>query len=341
MLSTIKPNKLLRTHALYKSYQTGKPVLRNLNTQIEKGKIIAILGESGSGKSTLLKCLGGQILPDSGGVFLNNKPVKHVGNLLVAGHPDIKMVNQNFDLSPSISIEKNIKRALLGFEDVYKEKRLAQLLSIMNLTYFSQRQPKELSGGQQQRVALAVALASEPEIILMDEPFSQVDFMLKEKLKEDIFHALKESNQTAVFVTHDPNDASACADEVWIIKDGKIIETGDSQTIFNRPRLKYTAQILGYRNILLINSELKKIMPSSLNKFNELLFKNESFQILKNGLYSAQIISKTRFQESYIIKIDFFGLKNIFIQTLASFLPEKNDYISFDINWDFVNGLET
>lgn len=207
------------------SFSYANSVTRAVNCisfTVDKGEVISILGRSGSGKSTILRLIAGLEMPDAGSFTLNGRKIMDARTFIQPEKRGIGMVFQDYALFPHMSVEENILFGLSKMSRKEKQKRVNEVLELVELEGFEKRYPHQLSGGQQQRVALARAIAPEPELILLDEPFSNLDTDLQVKIREDLRRILKKANTTAVFVTHNINDAHALADRIVKIKDGKI-----------------------------------------------------------------------------------------------------------------------
>ncbi len=222
-----------------------KPVLKNISFELKKGKILGLLGRTGVGKSTLLRIIKGLVDPAKGEVFFKGEKVFGPKNRLVPGHPGIELVHQDFQLFEKINIYDNIKHLLIKYDVKYQEKRTAEILKICHLTKFKNRFPRELSGGQQQQIAIARALAIEPELILLDEPFSHLDNISKREVKEVVLNIKKELNTSFIFVTHDHHEALALSDELIVIDKGKIVQHGKTKSVFAKPANDTVAGLLG------------------------------------------------------------------------------------------------
>ena len=173
----------LRT--LTKSYDSHV-ALQEFNLELAKGEFVSIIGESGSGKSTLLRIAAGLLTQTGGEVLLDGKKIENPEQKLVPGYDEIKLIHQDYQLFPNTSVEENITRPLLNYEENYRNQRVGHLLDRLGLTPYKDRLPRQLSGGQQQKVAIAQALAVEPEVLLLDEPFSHLDAIQKRKLIYDL-----------------------------------------------------------------------------------------------------------------------------------------------------------
>lgn len=240
------------------------PNLNSISFSLTKGKNLALIGESGCGKSTLLKLIYGLYDLDEGQIFWNDIEVLGPKFHLIPGMPFMKYLAQDFDLMPFITVAENVGKHLSNFYPEAKKARIAELLEIVEMTDYANVKAKFLSGGQMQRVALARVLALEPEVLLLDEPFSHIDNFRKNSLRRKLFGYLKEKEITCIVATHDSTDVLAFADEVAIIKDGEIIESGIPKFIYDNPRDKYVASLFGDVNEVEINGELKFVYPHQL-----------------------------------------------------------------------------
>ncbi|MDN7242318.1 ABC transporter ATP-binding protein [Planococcus sp. N028] len=189
---------------------------------IEKGEVISILGKSGSGKSTLLRLLAGLEKPAKGSLKIEDKVLFDDKTFLQPEKRGIGMVFQDYALFPHLTVADNILFGLFRLKKAEKKRRLQEVLELVELEGYAKRYPHQLSGGQQQRIAIARAIAPNPSLILLDEPFSNLDAELQEKIRKDLRDILKKANITSVFVTHDEKDAYVLADRIVKIQDGCI-----------------------------------------------------------------------------------------------------------------------
>ena len=234
----------------YQQIQTSG--IKNISFSIKKGDIVAIIGESGSGKSTLLKCIYGLLKPDSGEVLLNNKKVKGPDEQLIPGNAEMKMVTQDFSLNIYAKVYDNIASMLSNTDVAGKQAKTLEMMEKLHIMPLKDKKITELSGGEQQRVAIAKALVSNTKILLLDEPFSQVDSLLKNQLRADIKRLAKETGLTIILVSHDPTDGLFLSDQLLILKDGELLQDDQPEKIYQNPSNLYTAQILG--NAVILNS---------------------------------------------------------------------------------------
>ncbi|MCP8615863.1 ABC transporter ATP-binding protein [Salirhabdus salicampi] len=201
--------------------------IEHFNLLIERGEILSILGSSGSGKSTVLRLIAGLEIPSQGTIKINGEVMASKDHFIEPEKRGIGMVFQDYALFPHMTVGKNITYGLKKWSRLQKKERLQEMLSLVNLTNYTYRYPYELSGGQQQRVALARALAPNPSLLLLDEPFSNLDADLQNKIREELRDILKKTGITTIFVTHDQNDARILADKMVLLNQGKIEKYGN------------------------------------------------------------------------------------------------------------------
>ena len=242
----------------------NQPNLHSISFGLTKGKNLALIGESGCGKSTLLKLLYGLYDLEEGHIFWNETEVLGPKFHLIPGMPFMKYLAQDFDLMPFITVAENVGKYLSNFFPEEKQSRIAELLGIVEMTQYADVKAKLLSGGQMQRVALARVLALEPEVLLLDEPFSHIDNFRKNSLRRKLFAYLKEQNITCIVATHDSTDVLAFADEVAIMREGKIIESGIPKFIYENPKDNYVASLFGDVNEIEISGKLQFVYPHQL-----------------------------------------------------------------------------
>lgn len=224
--------------------------IHDIDFSLEKGKSLAIIGESGCGKSTLLKLIYGLYDLDKGQIFWNDVEVLGPKYHLIPGMDFMKYLAQDFDLMPFITVAENVGKYLSNIYKDKKDERIAELLEVVEMSEFANIKAKYLSGGQMQRVAIARVLALEPEVLLLDEPFSHIDNFRKNALRRRLFNYFKEKEITTLIATHDSTDVLSFADEVLIMQDGKIIESGTPKVIYNNPKSNYIASLFGDVNEL-------------------------------------------------------------------------------------------
>jgi len=240
-------NLLIRTRSVSKFYYEEQ-VLSDFNLDVWKGSITGILGSSGSGKTTALRLIAGFDRPDAGIIEMKNEVIVSDEVWLPPERRNIGMVFQDYALFPHLTVEKNIAFGL-GKNDL-EQGRLKEVIDMCNLSSLINKFPQELSGGQQQRVALARALAPNPEVILLDEPFTSLDAQMARVLRDEVVELLKNTETTAIIVTHDQEEALSVCDVVSVLEKGKIIQSSTPQEIYLNPVSKTVANSVGDPNIL-------------------------------------------------------------------------------------------
>ena len=282
---------------------------------LQKGKNLAIIGESGCGKSTLLKLIYGLYDLDKGQIFWNDIEVLGPKFNLIPGMEFIKYLAQDFDLMPYISVAENVGKYLSNIYPEKKQERINELLEIVEMTAFSSVKVKFLSGGQMQRVAIARVLALEPEVLLLDEPFSHIDNFKKNSLRRKLFSYLKEKQITTIIATHDSTDVLSFSDEVLVLKDGEIIEKGTPNFIYNNPKSRYVASLFGDVNLMSINGKEKLVYPNQL----QVVSTSDFGGIVKNSYY---------FGKYYLIEIQH-NNDVLYLENIENF--ENGQYVFFTL----------
>lgn len=226
----------------------------NVSFEIEERKITAIIGESGSGKSTLLKLIYGLLEPNDGEVRYKGWLVPTRKDKLIPGHDAMKMVSQGFDdLNLYAKVWDNIASQLPNTNLEYKKTRTEETLKKLRIDHLAQQRVADLSGGERQRVAIARALINDPEVLLMDEPFNQVDAAFRDGLQHDIKQIVLDTGLTVILVSHDPAEVLAMADALIVMRNGKIVDAGNPKELYYNPKHPYTALLLAKSNILTPN----------------------------------------------------------------------------------------
>ena len=217
---------------------------------MQEGEILGLVGKSGSGKTTLLKCIYGLEDLQSGEVYLNHEKVLGPAFNLIPGHEDMKLVSQEFYVLDNHTVEENIFDKLIGYTNEAKQKRASKILKLLELDYLKNTRAKHLSSGQKQRVAIARALAVIPKVLLLDEPFSNLDKLLTEKLFSFVIKEVKKHNTSVILITHLAEEALKYADTIAIVDDGRIIQTGEKWQVYYKPKNSRLAGLLGDFNTI-------------------------------------------------------------------------------------------
>lgn len=299
------------------SYGDRNPVMavRDVSFAIEEAQITAIIGASGSGKSTLLKLIYGLEEPDKGEVRFRGVLVPTRKTKLIPGHEAMKLVSQDFDnLNLYAKVWDNIASQLSNTNIKRKEELTIKILKSLRVSHLAEQRVADLSGGEKQRVAIARALINEPQVLLMDEPFNQVDAAFRDELQRDIKKIVADTGLTVVLVSHDPAEVLAMADKLIIMKDGGIEASGIPEALYNEPSSIYTARLLAKSNPLsaeqadtigirtqkniLIHREWLHIRQSKEGRFS-------IKDILYRGFYKEICVASPAFELYIIVDLNF------------------------------------
>ena len=232
----------IRCRGLTKSFGNVVAV-DDFDLDVSTGSLVGLLGPSGCGKTTLLRLIAGFEVPDSGRIEIGSQTVVDRSIFVPPERRRVGMVFQDYALFPHMNVARNISYGLS--DDAKRGRRVTEVIDLVGLGGLDYRYPHELSGGQQQRVALARALAPQPEVILLDEPFSNLDAALRDRVRREMRAILSETETTAVFVTHDQEEALAMSDTVAVMKEGKIIESGTPHDLYLHPTDRWVAEFVG------------------------------------------------------------------------------------------------
>lgn len=288
---------MLQVEHLSYSYN-DQEVVKNVSFKLEAGKAYALIGASGSGKSTLLKLVYGLLDAEKGTVFWNERQVLGPKNHLVPGMDFMKYLAQDFDLMPYVSAAENVGRFLSNFYLKEKAVRIAELLELVDLTAFADVKARFLSGGQMQRIALARVLALAPEVLLLDEPFSHIDSHQKSRLARHLFRYCKSRGITVLFTSHTPEEALMYAEEVLVLKEGRLIVQDTPQHIYELPTDEYTARLTGEVNVLPVrylgvaNDEVLFLRPHQLEVSQEGLLVEVVHSYFTGRVYLIEAVFK-------------------------------------------------
>ena len=293
-----------------------EPILKDISFKIEKGQNVSVIGESGCGKSTLLKLIYG-LLHTDGKIFWDEKELLGPNFNLVPGEPFIKYLAQDFDLMLPLTAAENVGKHLSNFYPVKKKKRIKELLEVVEMEDLADKKAKLLSGGQQQRIALARALAKEPELILLDEPFSHIDHFRKNNLRRRLFSYLKEKNITCIVATHDSTDALSFANRTFVLKNGHIYADGSPEELYKSPPNKYVASLFGDVNHIM----LKNLKENETSRKRVVLYPHD-LKIQNGSGIKAEVKNSYFKGETFLIAANLNG-EDILVEHKSDLKPGK------------------
>ena len=268
----------LEVYNLTQYYSKSSPVIQSIDFGVEKGEIISFLGDSGEGKTTFLKCLSGLEKLNSGRIVLNNKVLNDSETFVEAQDRNIGFVFQNSPLFPHLNVRENVLFNLENFD----EAKVNSMFKLSQLQYLLNRYPHQLSGGEQQRACIARALVREPDLLLLDEPFSNLDSEIKHVIRDEIYRIIKATNTTTILVTHDVSDSLYISDKILVFKSGIIQQYDTPFNLYNKPANYYCAKILGPINNYSFQKKTYYIRPEkvsiTLQSDHKLIVESSHFQ---------------------------------------------------------------
>jgi iron(III) transport system ATP-binding protein len=299
---------LLRLDHLTKYYLSKElPAVDDLSVELEKGEILALLGPSGCGKTTTLRLIAGFERPDAGVVEIGGKIMADGHRFVAPEQRGVGVVFQEYTLFPHLTVAENILFGLRKLSAESRGARLCEMLETVGLTSLARRYPHELSGGQQQRVAIARALAPRPAVLLLDEPFSNLDADLRTRMLHDVYTILREFGTTAVFVTHDHEEAFMVADRVAVLNRGRLEQLGRPEEIYHLPATRFVARFVGKANFILgrvVGTNIETALGIFPNTWDfphgtavEVLIRPEQFEVRPDPAGDATVVS-SRFRGS-------------------------------------------
>lgn len=318
---------MLKVKNISFSYNESKTI-SNIDFVAKTGENIALIGESGCGKSTLLKLIYGLYDVENGTISWNNEPILGPKFHLIPGHFKMKYLAQDYDLMPYTTVAENIGSFLSNVNLIQKKAKIQELLHLVEITEFADTKVRFLSGGQQQRVALAKVLALEPELLLLDEPFSQIDAYRKNNLSRNLYAYLKQKQITCIVASHDSSDVLSFSDSTIVLKNGQIVQNGNSKEVHQNPINQYVANLFGEVN----DVKVHLLIPFSDSEKTILIYSHE-LKIVDESKFKVQV-QKCYFRGSHYLIESKNGNETIYFEN--SFAINENEIVFLGIDLETI-----
>ena len=292
-----------------KSFDAAR-VVDDASIAVDQGALVALLGPSGSGKTTLLRMIAGFETPDAGRIAIAGRPVSGEGAWVEPEHRRVGMVFQDGALFPHLTVQANVAFGAARAE------RVAECLELVALAHRADAFPHELSGGERQRIALARALASDPDAVLLDEPFAALDAGLRDSLRQEVRRILKDAGTSALLVTHDQAEALSLADTVAVMRGGRVLQVGTPEEVYERPRTRWLAEFLGEADVLpgraaagVVECELGRFgVPRALEGAVDVVLRPESVAIgleaAHNDHTEARVVGRSFYGHDQLVDLE-------------------------------------
>ncbi len=324
----------VRVRGLSKSFGAIEAV-RELNLEIERGELMAVLGPSGCGKTTLLRVIAGFEQPDAGCVVVSDEVVAGPGRMVPPEKRRVGMVFQDYALFPHLTVEGNVSFGLSTRPREERERMTRRTLELVGLQHKMRTNVHELSGGERQRVALARALAPEPELVLLDEPFSSLDATLRGGLRREVELILRDAEATALLVTHDQEEALSLADRVAVMRDGQIVQVGPPVEVYGEPATRWAAQFVGEVNVLSgvargggVETELGVFdLRAPASGSVQVAVRPEQLELRADGNGNAEVVAREFRGHDVLYRLRHEGGKTLLVQLPSLQLHEVGDSV--------------
>ncbi|MBT3962610.1 MAG: ABC transporter ATP-binding protein [Flavobacteriales bacterium] len=329
----------LEIQEVCKSFTKGTEVLSSASLTLRENEIGVLIGPSGSGKSTLLRSIAGLEIPDSGSISIAGKCVNDARTYLEPSDRQVGFLFQDFALFPHLTVEQNIRFGLHGVDKRVASDRVQKYMQLCSISELKSRYPHQISGGQQQRVALARALATEPVMLLLDEPFSNVDESLKAQIRTDMVELIRASKTTALIVVHDIEDAYAIADKISVLIEGRVAQSASPEELYSSPASSGVASVTGEVNLLSAKAssfgftcaigELDQPHDLEAGQGATLVIRPEDLNLEKEGDWTVEEMRYSGI--GYLVKC-INNLERVSVFVSAAELPAVNDRVGFKVH---------
>ncbi|MEO1053435.1 MAG: ABC transporter ATP-binding protein [Bacteroidota bacterium] len=322
---------LLSVENIYKKYLDDAPyVVKDISFDLASGELLSVIGQSGSGKTTILKLIAGLEEIDKGRALFEGKPITGPSENLVPGHSEIKVVFQDFQLMPNHTVFENVAYPLRAFQESFQREQAGEMLELLQLSPFATKKPRELSGGQRQRLAIARALIEEPKVLLLDEPFSSIDVLLKDKIKETLEATLRHTSTAAILVSHDVNDVFPISDKIAVIRNGELLQLDTPKSIYEYPKSAYVAAITGSINLIDDPDFINKTGLGD-SKANLVGIRPEYVQLSEGDGIKGKVLHTSYYGSHYRIEVEIGSQCHLFFY-MHSNLPSVGSTVTLEID---------
>jgi iron(III) transport system ATP-binding protein len=311
------PRPLLELRSVSCAYDTGRPAIQDVSFSIREGEILCLLGPSGCGKTTILRAIAGFEPVRSGEIFLSGRRVSSSSETIPTEERHVGMVFQEYALFPHLRSADNIAFGLRNLPRPEREKLVQEMLQLTGLEGLERRYPHELSGGQQQRVALARALVRNPVVLLLDEPFSNLDLDMAGRMRQDLHALLRRMKTTTILVTHDHDEAFAMADRIAVLNDGVLEQIDSPELIYHVPATRFVADFVGQADFIAGRIQ-RGLVHTELGEFPNTLGSDEGASVVVMIRPDDIHLTPNKAAGSRIVGRQFRGSENLYRVRLAS-----------------------
>jgi iron(III) transport system ATP-binding protein len=313
-----------------------------VDLEVPRGSLTALLGPSGCGKTTVLRMVAGLLTPDAGRIAIDGRIVTDGRTATPPERRNVGLVFQDYALFPHLTVARNVGYGLTSLDRRERRARVAEVLDLVGLGALGSRLPTGLSGGQQQRVALARALAPQPDLILLDEPFSNLDAALRANVREDVRAILHAADQTAVFVTHDQEEALSLADRVAVMADGRLHQVADPQQLYTNPATRFVAEFVGEADVLpgqragryLVDTPIGRLPSVRPIEDREVavMVRPEALRLRPDAAGAGTVVALSYFGHDQLVQVELDGGRTVRARRGPRLDLARGDRVSMDVD---------